>query len=194
MYDVDGGEKIRWLKRLRGLRVGEILDLPVRVPYEGQWVHGRAVILRRSRAATEKARRKVELKARRNQRQPSAYALATAAYLMIFTTLPAELYPSAKVLGMYRWRWQIELVFKRLKSIMALGQLPKHDPPSARAWISGKLLVAMLVERLRLEAESFSPWGYPLETPLAPPVGGQALSSRPLRRPQPLAGDVVYTS
>ncbi len=177
MYDGDGGEKIRWIKRLRGLRVGEILDMPVRVPYESQWVHGRAVILRRSRAATEKARRKVKLKASRSQRQPSAYSLAMASYLMIFTMLPTELYPSAKVLGMYRWRWQMELVFKRLKSIMALGQLPKRDPPSARAWISGKLLVAMLVERLRREAESFSPWGYPLATP-----------------PEPLAGDDVCAS
>ena len=65
---------------------------------------------------------------------------------------------------MYRLRWQIELVFKRMKSIMTLGQRPKRDPLSAKAWISGKLLVAMMVERLRLEAESFSPWGYPLET------------------------------
>ena len=177
MYDLAGGDQIRWRKRLRGLRVGKILDLPVRVPYAGQWVHGRAVIVRRSRGATEKARRKVERKARRNQRRPSAYALALARYLMIFTTLPAESYPSAKVLGRYRLRWQIELVFKRLKSIMALGQLPKRDPASARAWISGKLLVAMLVERLRLEAESFSPWGYPLATP-----------------PKSLAGDVVPAS
>ena len=46
---------------------------------------------------------------------------------------------------------------------MGLGQLPKKSDASSRAWLNGKLLVAMLVERLWALAESFSPWGYELE-------------------------------
>ena len=64
---------------------------------------------------------------------------------------------------MYRWRWQIELAIKRMKSIMGLGALPKHSDASSRAWLHGKLFVALLMERLWYEAESLSPWGYPLE-------------------------------
>jgi len=53
-------------------------------------------------------------------------------------------------------------VFKRLKSLMALGHLRKTDDRSARAWIHGKLFVAFVLEALLRHGESFFPWGYPL--------------------------------
>ena len=70
---------------------------------------------------------------------------------------------------MYRCRWQIELAFKRLKTLLGAGHVPKTDDQSARAWMQAKLLTALLVERLLLEAKIFSPWGYPLRAlePLA---------------------------
>ena len=58
---------------------------------------------------------------------------------------------------MYRVRWQVELAFKRLKSSMGLGGCPSGRTLSGRAWLHGKLLVAMLVERLLGAAEAFSP-------------------------------------
>ena len=60
----------------------------------------------------------------------------------------------------YRRRWQIELAFKRLKSLLQLGHLKKVDKEGAKAWLQGKLLVACLIETLILTAERFSPWGY----------------------------------
>jgi IS4 transposase len=75
----------------------------------------------------------------------------------------ADVFDAATILEIYRLRWQIELVFKRMKSIMGLGHLPKADPNSSRAWLHGKLFVALLVERMIDAAKSFSPWGYPLE-------------------------------
>lgn len=45
-------------------------------------------------------------------------------------------------------RWQIELVFKRLKSLAQLGHVPKHDDRSSRPWVYGKLLVALLAQKL----------------------------------------------
>ena len=62
--------------------------------------------------------------------------------------------------GSYRARWQIELAFKRLKSLVQLGHLKKHDEIAARAWLQGKLLVAFLVDALLVTAERISPWGY----------------------------------
>ena len=55
-----------------------------------------------------------------------------------------------------------QLSFKRLKSILGLGHLPKKDPASARAWLHGKLLTGLLVERMIEAADTFSPWGYRL--------------------------------
>jgi hypothetical protein len=79
---------------------------------------------------------------------------------MIFTTLLAPLMGAAEVLECYRFRWQIELVFKRLKSILAVGHLPKHDAQSSRAWLYGKLVVALLTQKLIRLGSSISPWGY----------------------------------
>jgi len=77
--------------------------------------------------------------------------------------LPAGWQSQAKQLGALR-RWQIELVFKRLKSLMGLGHLRKTDVEGARAWLHGKLLVAFMLEAMLRAGETFSPWGYPLRT------------------------------
>ena len=81
--------------------------------------------------------------------------------------LPEGWQAKAKELGALR-RWQIELVFKRLKSILQLGHLRKIDPDSTRSWIEGKLFVALLLESLLHQAESFFPWGFPLDS--SPPL------------------------
>ena len=56
-------------------------------------------------------------------------------------------------------RWQIELVFKRLKGLVQLGNVPKHDDRSSRAWIYGKLLVVLLTPKLIRIGRDISPWG-----------------------------------
>ena len=81
---------------------------------------------------------------------------------MVLTSLDPKVVPAPQVLSLYRGRWQIELVFKRLKSLLGVAELAKYDPDSARAWLQAKLLTALLLERLEREAFSFSPWGYPL--------------------------------
>jgi IS4 transposase len=76
-------------------------------------------------------------------------------YRVVATSLGEEV--SAKeVLRLYRMRWQIELAFKRLKSLFQYGQVPSKLDQSARAWFYGKLLVAALSERLVNEGR-FSP-------------------------------------
>lgn len=64
--------------------------------------------------------------------------LEFAKYIIVFTTRSSG--STADVLRLYRMRWQIELVFKRLKSLAQLGHVPKHDDRSSRAWLYGKLL------------------------------------------------------
>jgi hypothetical protein len=93
---------------------------------------------------------------------PSPEAVEAAGYFFVLTTLPQEIATAKQVLELYRGRWQIELVFKRLKSILGLGHLPKQEPEGARAWLQGKLFVATLVETLIEAGETLFPWGYPL--------------------------------
>ena len=57
-----------------------------------------------------------------------------------FHNLPSGGIPSGRCAGV--------VVFKRFKSLAQLGHLPKHDDASAQAWLYGKLLVALLVEKV----------------------------------------------
>jgi hypothetical protein len=87
---------------------------------------------------------------------------------MLFTTLPAAMLAAPAVLELYRFRWQIELAFKRLKQLLRLGRLPHKDPRAAQTWILAKLVVALLLETLYRNARAISPWGYRFQalTPL----------------------------
>lgn len=122
-------------------------------------VAGRLCAIRKSEAAAAKARERVRRESQRNGTVLQPQTLEAADYVFVFTTLPEEV-SATQVLEIYRLRWQIELEFKRLKSLIALGHLKKHDAQAARSWLQGKLLVALLIARLIAHAERVSPWGY----------------------------------
>jgi hypothetical protein len=164
LYRKKNGRKINVIARLRGTKIGQVRvwSTWVKGP-AGRWHRGRLVAVKRSRAATarEIRRRKKILQSR--DRKLGRRGRILAGYFLIWTSVPARQMKARTVLRTYRYRWQLELVFKRLKSIMGLGQLPKYSDASSRAWLNGKLLVALLVERLWQNAEHFSPWGYRLQ-------------------------------
>jgi hypothetical protein len=156
----EDGRKVNVLAALRRLRVGEVEDLSTWVvPVTGDALPGRLIAVRRSAASTRKAVRKMELQSAKKQKTVSAQRRKAAQYFMIWTSLSPET-TAQQALAYYRSRWQIELSFKRMKSILGLGHLPKKDPASARAWLHGKLLTSLLVERVIQAANAISPWGY----------------------------------
>ncbi len=161
------GKPADLLKLAAGLRVGQVRQIELAVPQGEHPIPGRLIIVKRSRKATERALKRMRSKLRQ-QRALSDRVRQSAAYFFAWTSLKESDLPVQRVLEMYRLRWQIELVFKRLKSIMGLGHLPKKDPRSARAWLHGKLFAGLLVERVIEAASSFSPWGYPLESATEP--------------------------
>jgi len=139
----------------------------------GQWtvgmhggeegVRGRLCALRKSQQAIVAAERRLQQREHQNQIRVRPETREYAHYVMVFTTLPEAEMDVAEVLEYYRFGWQIELVFKRLKSLLAVGHLPKHDERSSRAWLYGKMVVALLAQKLVRLGASISPWGYELE-------------------------------
>jgi transposase len=122
----------------------------------------RLCAVRKSRLAAERARRKALRKAQKNGTQAQTEALELTAYVLVLTSVDSKLFPAKAVLDLYRGRWQIELVFKRLKSLLEAGHVPKSDDDSAKAWMQAKILSALLVDRVLLEGKFFSPWGFAL--------------------------------
>jgi IS4 transposase len=82
--------------------------------------------------------------------------------IWVMTTLAAELVSDVDVLELYRLRWQVELAFKRLKSLLNLDKIPSRDGPTSRSWILARLLAAALAEKLLDRTSTLSPWGYKL--------------------------------
>jgi hypothetical protein len=84
--------------------------------------------------------------------------LEFAKYVLIFTTRSMD--TAEQTIDFYRMRWQIELAFKRLKSLARLGHLPKHDERSSQAWLYGKLFVALLAQKTIRSGRDISPARY----------------------------------
>ena len=130
-------------------------------------MRGRVCAIRKTEEAIRIAQECIRKESRRKGRRVKPQTLEFARYVIVFTTFPAADFTGAEVLEWYRLRWQVALVFKRFKQLADLGHLPKHDDESAKAWLYGKLLVALLVEKLIGHATAISPWGYRLAAPQA---------------------------
>jgi len=128
-----------------------------------EFVKGRICVIRKSNEAIKMTQDKIHRDAQRKRKSVKPETLEYAKYVIIFTNYPETSYSDFEVLDLYRARWQVELVFKRFKSIAQLGHLPKHSDDSSKAWLYGKLFVALLTNKLIEYASSISPWGYIME-------------------------------
>ena len=145
-------------------RAGSVRSFNVLAPNRSEaTVAGRLCVIRKSNEAIKLAHKKIISNASKKGKVVRPETLQYAEYVIVFTTFPEDRFSAVKILNWYRCRWQIELVFKRFKSIAQLGHLPKHSEDSSKAWLYGKLFVALLTNKLINYANSFSPWGYILE-------------------------------
>lgn len=161
LWDLEG-EPFRLVAELRSTSVGQVREWPTVVRHGECDYPGRLVAVKRDRWSACLERRALRRRASRKQKKLSRTARFLAGYFFVWTDVSSALLDATAVLAWYRCRWQIERYFKRMKSILGLGDLPKRREDSSRAWLHGKLLVALLLERLLDHVEHFSPWGYEL--------------------------------
>lgn len=160
----DEAPRLDILACARTLKAGQAMSWNAYVhPQSGELVAGRLCAIRKSEESAARARKRVRRESQRNGTALQPQTLEAADYVFVFTSLPGSV-SAEQVLQIYRLRWQIELEFKRLKSLIALGHLKKHDALAARSWLQGKLLVAFLIARLIAHAERVSPWGYDIQS------------------------------
>jgi hypothetical protein len=161
LFESDG-KSFPMSQRFRKLRVGRPQQWNTFAIHDGRRLNGRLIAVKRGAEATRLVRKRMSRKASRKQEKVSQESWRLAPYFFLWTSLPDQFEPS-QILEAYRLRWQVELAFKRMKSILGFGHLPKKDPASARAWLHGKLFVSLLAEHLIAAADAFSPWGYRLK-------------------------------
>lgn len=157
------GQVCRALDLACTLAAGQVGEWPVHLPLPGgKQLAGRVIVIGLPLPLVERAQRRARRGASKKQHRLHPDTLAAARYVILFTSLPKELLSAQSVLDLYRYRWQVELAFKRLKQLLQIGRLPHKDPGAARGWIQAKLVVALLLETLVRNARTFSPWGFPL--------------------------------
>jgi hypothetical protein len=74
--------------------------------------------------------------------------LEAAGYVVLFTTAPASRLTAARAVEAYRLRWQIELQFKRWKSICHFDRLPNYRDDTIQSWLTAKVLLGLLLDRI----------------------------------------------
>ncbi len=115
------------------------------------------MIVRKPQEAAQAERERLMREAGRRGKKLDPRSLIAAEYVVLTTSLPANAYPASEILVMYRLRWQIELAFKRLKSLLRINCLPAKTDRGARSWIYAHLIVAISTDACSRDCQESSP-------------------------------------
>lgn len=156
------GEPLDLLATLRSLNHQEPGGFPVRFAARGRSHAARLCAVRKSTVVAQRSKERLMKAARKKGVAVKPETLELAEYIFVLATPGLDELTPAQVLELYRARWQVELAFKRLKSLFDAGSAPNRDPDAVRSWIYAKVLAVLLMERLGEESRLFSPWGFPI--------------------------------
>jgi hypothetical protein len=89
-------------------------------------------------------RQRACLDAKKRGRQPTAATLVACDWTVLITNVSAEQLTTKEVLVFYRARWQIELLFKRWKSIGLIAELSGRNDVEQLVRLWGRLCAALI--------------------------------------------------
>jgi len=140
------------LAQVAHLEVGAGLDLDVEAKLSSGKAPGRLIAYRLADDAVERARKKL-----RTEGSVSAPVMEAAKYVLLFTTALRGRLDAERCLQAYRMRWQIELQFKRWKSLCGFDVLPNYRDDTTLAWLYAKVLLGTLLDRMASIPTELSP-------------------------------------
>ena len=114
--------------------------------WAGQRYPVRLVAAKLDPTATRRARCRARRKAQKAGRTLTTPTLAVAGWLLLITTLDTGTWSTADVLYIYRARWQVELVFKKMKQLLRLNQIRSKHLTSVEATVRALLIAWALHE------------------------------------------------
>jgi hypothetical protein len=140
-------EPREWTVRALYGRGKKIKRLPIRL-----------IILPLPPEQAEIARTKVRRSANKRQNKTDPRSELAAGFMMLATSLPPDI-PAAEICAVYRLRWQIELAFKRLKSLIRIDRLPTRTDAGSLSWLYPHLILALLSDAICQEILESPPSG-----------------------------------
>jgi hypothetical protein len=160
-YRLDGielstleGVTLDVLEAVAHLELGQTADLDVFVKLSRGQVPGRLVAYRLPEEAADRARARLS---RDKGKDLTPRGWEVARYVLLFTTVPRQRLDAERCLQGYRLRWQIELQFKRWKSLCGFDVLPNFRDDTTLAWLYAKVLLGALLDRMASIPTELSP-------------------------------------
>ena len=152
-------QKIDLKSRFSALKEGETAEVFGKCLINGKYVPMRICAYRKDEQSEQAGLKRVK---KSNQRKQGGKPVTEEQqennkYVMVATSLGKNI-SASQVLELYRLRWQIEIAFKRLKTLFQYNDLPATNSESVKAWFYGKLLLAALCETM-VNTGRFSPCG-----------------------------------
>ena len=163
--DREGGARIDAKQALGTLRTGNVGEFFAWVrSRKEEPVRVRVVATRLDNQKAEAARKHSQEESTRKGHKPNATTGFVAGFVLLVTNVKISDAPARAVADAYRWRWQIELEFKRLKSITGVRRLDNWKDEMVKCYLLA-LIAAWLLTHKIARTGAFFPWGYPLAWP-----------------------------
>ena len=148
MYDAKTKKRID-LKHILKKAVNNAYELDVVLGAEEKnQVRCRLICLRVSDEIAQIRRRKLRRNAAKKKKNVTEERMYMAGWTLLVTNIPNEWLPAEKVRDLYSLRWQIELLFKQLKSVLCIQKTSTTKEDRFRCEVLGKLIVAILIHRI----------------------------------------------
>lgn len=158
---------LAWLRTQATSSFAAPVECAVRLPTPAGTFAVRLIAAALPPESLTRAQRRVRENAKHKGRRPTEDSLYAAGFILVLTNLPPS-WSACQVLELYRLRWQVELVFKRLKGLFCLAGLRGDDPELTQTFLLGNLVAALLVDMLIHGVRSTVPaWFTDLERPVS---------------------------
>lgn len=108
----------------------------------------RLIALRVSEQVANERRRRLKQDAKKKKRHVSKRHLQMCGWTLLITNIPQRWVSMEMVRALYTVRWQIELLFKQLKSILRVHRSNTGKEDRWRCELYGKLIGAVLIHRI----------------------------------------------
>jgi Transposase DDE domain len=122
--------------------------------YEGKKYHVRIIASALPPEKAAEARKKREQEAKKKGKELQPDTLFLVGWTLLLTNLPKRPWSYKHILQLYRARWQIELLFKRMKQMMAMHVTRSKTPQGCESSLLAWLIVWALQEQEALEARN----------------------------------------
>lgn len=140
--------KVDWAENLRSLD-NQPGHFPCYLLHDGKRIEVTVHAFPLPQEKAAEARRKAKKRAKKAGREIRQNTLYISGWVLVLTSLPLKRLDTKTAAALYRVRWQIELVIKRLKSLLDVDKLRAFkNSPLAELYLHGKLLYATILEKI----------------------------------------------